>query len=89
MQATRLLLLTNTPGILDKNDKLLTGLGFDDIKKLIDDGTIAGGMLPKVSCAMEAIEKGVRVVQIIDGRVAHAVLLELFTDQGVGTLIRR
>jgi len=89
MQATRLLLLTNTPGILDKNDKLLTGLGFDDIEKLIDDGTIAGGMLPKVSCAMEAIEKGVRVVQIIDGRVAHAVLLELFTDQGVGTLIRR
>ena len=89
LQATRLLLLTNTPGILDKDDTLLTGLGFDDIEKLIDDGTIAGGMLPKVSCAMEAIEKGVRVVQIIDGRVAHAVLLELFTDQGVGTLIRR
>lgn len=88
LKATRLLLLTNTPGILDKQGDLLTGLGFDDIDRLVADGTIAGGMLPKVRCATDAIKQGVRVVQIIDGRVAHAVLLELFTDQGVGTLIR-
>ncbi len=88
LKATRLLLLTNTQGILDKQGKLLTGLGFDDIDRLVADGTIAGGMLPKVSCATDAIKQGVRVVQIIDGRVEHAVLLELFTDQGVGTLIR-
>ena len=89
LKATRLLLLTNTRGILDKSGTLLTGLGFADIEGLIADGTIAGGMLPKVRCATEAIEQGVRVVQIIDGTVEHAVLLELFTDQGVGTLIRR
>ena len=89
LKATRLLLLTNTRGILDKSGALLTGLGFADIEGLIADGTIAGGMLPKVRCATEAIEQGVRVVQIIDGTVEHAVLLELFTDQGVGTLIRR
>ncbi len=89
LKAARLLLLTNTQGILDKQGNLLTGLGFDDIDRLIADGTIAGGMLPKVRCATDAIDQGVRVVQIIDGRVEHAVLLELFTDQGVGTLIRQ
>ena len=88
LQAARLLLLTNTPGILNKDGDLLTGLGETDINQLIEDGTIAGGMLPKVQCAMDALRDWVRVVQIIDGRVEHAVLLELFTDQGVGTLIR-
>ncbi len=88
MQATRLLLLTNTPGILDKSGELLTGLTPGRVDELIADGTIAGGMLPKVSCALDAVDAGVGSVQIIDGRVEHAVLLELFTDQGVGTLIR-
>ena len=89
LKARRLLLLTNTRGILDKNDKLLTGLSPDDVKRYIEDGTIAGGMLPKVQCALDAVHAGVGSAQIIDGRVEHAVLLELFTDQGVGTLIRR
>ncbi len=88
LQATRLLLLTNTPGILDKHGELLTGLTPDQIDAYIADGTIHGGMLPKVSCALDAVKAGVESVQIIDGRVEHAVLLELFTDQGVGTLIR-
>ncbi len=88
LKATRLLLLTNTPGILNSQGELLTGLGENEINELISNGTIAGGMLPKVQCAMDALREGVRVVQIIDGRVEHAVLLELFTDQGVGTLIR-
>lgn len=89
MKARRLLLLTNTQGILDKNNHLLTGLSPEDVKGYIDDGTIAGGMLPKVQCALDAVHAGVGSAQIIDGRVEHAVLLELFTDQGVGTLIRR
>lgn len=89
LKAKRLLLLTNTRGILDKNDNLLTGLSPDDVKHYIEDGTIAGGMLPKVQCALDAVHAGVGSAQIIDGRVEHAVLLELFTDQGVGTLIRR
>ena len=88
LQATRLLLLTNTPGILDKNGKLLTGLVPAEVDSYIKDGTIQGGMLPKVQCALDAVHAGVGSVQIIDGRVEHAVLLELFTDQGVGTLIR-
>lgn len=88
LKATRLLLLTNTPGILDKQGKLLTGITPTQIASLIDDGTIQGGMLPKVQCALDAVAAGVGSVQIIDGRVEHAVLLELFTDQGVGTLIR-
>ena len=89
LKARRLLLLTNTRGILDKNDTLLTGLTPEDVKRYIDDGTIAGGMLPKVQCALDAVHSGVGSAQIIDGRVEHAVLLELFTDQGVGTLIRK
>jgi len=88
LQATRLLLLTNTPGILDKQGQLLTGITPTQIASLIADGTIQGGMLPKVQCALDAVAAGVGRVQIIDGRVEHAVLLELFTDQGVGTLIR-
>jgi len=88
LKATRLLLLTNTPGILDKQGNLLTGITPTQIASLIADGTIQGGMLPKVQCALDAVAAGVGSVQIIDGRVEHAVLLELFTDQGVGTLIR-
>lgn len=87
MNADKLLLLTNTPGILDKAGQLLSGLDRGRVAELIADGTIAGGMLPKVQCALEAVEGGVNAVQIIDGRVENAVLLELFTDSGVGTLI--
>jgi len=87
LKASRLLLLTNTPGILDKDGELLTGLTSSDIQTLIADGTLSGGMLPKVTCSTDAVASGVRSVVIIDGRVEHAVLLELFTDQGAGTLI--
>lgn len=87
LEAEKLLLLTNTSGILDKDEKLLTGLNLQDVQSLIDDETIYGGMLPKVECAVDTIRSGVKTAQIIDGRVAHAVLLELLTDAGVGTLI--
>jgi acetylglutamate kinase len=85
--AEKLILLTNTTGVLDKEGKLLTGLSAKDVEALIADGTIHGGMLPKVRCALDAVQGGVRSAHIIDGRVPHAVLLELLTDQGVGTLI--
>ena len=88
MRAEKLILLTNTPGILDKNGKLLTGLCAKEIDSLIADGTIEGGMLPKVRCALDAINSGVSTATIVDGRVDHAVLLEIFTDQGVGTQIK-
>ena len=87
LNASRLLLLTNTPGILDQSGELLTGLTPKDIAALIEEGTLYGGMLPKVQCSLDAVAAGVRSVVIIDGRVEHAVLLELFTDQGLGTLI--
>jgi len=87
LAAQNLLLLTNTPGILDENQQLLTGLTPADIQTLIKDGTLHGGMLPKVQCALDAVAAGVGSVVIIDGRVEHALLLELFTDQGLGTLI--
>ncbi len=86
--AEKLLLLTNTAGILDKNENILTGLKVDDVDKLKADGTIHGGMLPKVDCALDAVNSGVKTSHIIDGRVEHAVLLELLTDEGVGTLIK-
>ncbi len=86
--AEKLLLLTNTPGVLDKAGDTLTGLTLKDIDQLIADGTIAGGMLPKVDCATDAVKSGVKTAHIIDGRVAHSVLLELLTDEGVGTLIK-
>jgi acetylglutamate kinase len=89
LQAEKLILLTNTPGLLDKDGGLLTGLTADRVDELIGDGTIHGGMLPKIDCALEAVKSGVTSSHIIDGRVEHAVLLELFTDEGVGTLIRR
>jgi acetylglutamate kinase len=87
LNAEKLLLLTNTAGILDKENNLLTGLSIADIDLLIANGTIAGGMIPKTRCATDALKGGVSNVHIIDGRVEHAVLLELFTDQGVGTLL--
>ncbi len=89
LKAEKLLLLTNTPGILDKQNNLLTGLSISDISDLTADGTIAGGMIPKTQCATDALKGGVSSVHIIDGRVEHAVLLELFTNQGVGTLLER
>ncbi|MFO7809542.1 acetylglutamate kinase [Guyparkeria sp.] len=88
LEAEKLLLLTNIAGVLDTEGKLLTGLTAGDVEALIEDGTIYGGMLPKINFALDAVRGGVRTVQIIDGRVPHAVLLELLTDQGVGTLIR-
>lgn len=86
--AEKLLLLTNTVGILDKKDKLLTGLSAKQVDDYITDGTIHGGMLPKVNCALDAVKSGVKTSHIIDGRVEHAVLLELLTDEGVGTLLK-
>ena len=81
------MLLTNTPGILDANQSPLSGLSKKDVEGLIKDGTINEGMLPKVDCALSAVSGGVSSVQIIDGRVPHALLLEIFTDSGVGTQI--
>lgn len=89
LKAEKLMLLTNTAGILDQQGRLLTGLSISDIETLVADGTISGGMIPKTRCATEALKGGVNSVHIIDGRVEHAVLLELFTDQGVGTLLVR
>lgn len=87
LQAEKLILLTNTAGLLDKQGQLLTGLGINQVGKLIADGTIHSGMLPKIECALNAVKAGVKRAHIIDGRVSHATLLEIFTDQGVGTLI--
>ncbi len=87
LNAEKLILLTNTPGVLDKDGKLLTGLNASDIKNLLDNSVIAGGMIPKINCALDAVISGVNSSCIIDGRVAHAVLLELLTDKGAGTLI--
>jgi acetylglutamate kinase len=86
--AEKLILLTNTPGVLDKNGNLLTGLSAREIDALFADGTLSGGMLPKISSALDAARSGVKSVHIIDGRVEHALLLEVLTDEGVGTLIR-
>lgn len=88
LQAEKLMLLTDTPGVLDQSGALLTGLSAGKIKDLINDGTIHGGMLPKINCALDAVQSGVKTAHIIDGRVQHAVLLELLTDKGVGTLLK-
>ena len=88
MQAEKLMLLTNTDGLLDAEGNLLTGLDVTQVDALIKDGVIYGGMLPKINCALEAAQSGVNTVHIIDGRVQHVILLELFTDDGVGTIIR-
>ncbi|MFT4676168.1 MAG: acetylglutamate kinase [Patiriisocius sp.] len=87
LKAEKLMLLTDVEGIKDKSGQLLSSLTLSDVERLIDEGTISGGMLPKIRCAVEAVEQGVTSAQIIDGRVAHAVLLELLTDEGVGTMI--
>ncbi len=88
LNAEKLILLTNTPGVLDKNGELLTGLTPKQIDDLVADGTLSGGMLPKISSALDAARSGVKAVHIIDGRVEHALLLEVLTDEGVGTLIK-
>ncbi|BFM22231.1 acetylglutamate kinase [Gilvimarinus japonicus] len=87
LQAEKLMLLTNVAGLLDKEGKILTGLSTAQVDELIADGTIYGGMLPKIACALDAVKCGVTSAHIVDGRVSHAVLLEIFTDVGVGTLI--
>ncbi len=89
LKAEKLVVLTNTPGVLDKSGKLLTGLTAREIDDLFADGTISGGMLPKIGSALEAVKNGVNSCHIIDGRVEHAVLLEILTSEGVGTLIKR
>lgn len=88
LKAEKLVLLTNTPGVLNKEGKLLTGLTPKQIDGLVADGTLSGGMLPKISSALDAARSGVKSVHIIDGRVEHALLLEILTDEGVGTLIK-
>jgi len=88
LRAEKLILLTNTPGVLDKDGQLLTGLTPREVDALVSDGTLHGGMLPKIAAALDAARSGVNTVHIIDGRVENAVLLEVLTDQGVGTLIR-
>ena len=89
LNAEKLMLLTNTAGVLDQAGQVVTGLVSDEVRALIDDGTISGGMLPKVACALSAVNAGVNSAHIVDGRVPHSVLLEIFTDQGVGTQILR
>ena len=88
LHAEKLVLLTNTPGVLDEQGKLLTGVTPRQIDAMLAAGTLSGGMLPKIASALEAARAGVKSVHIIDGRVPHALLLEVLTDQGVGTLIR-
>ena len=89
LKAKRFLLLTDVPGVLDKNKKLIEKLSVAEVRNLIADGTISGGMIPKVETCLYALEQGVEGVVILDGKVPHAVLLELFTDHGAGTLIYR
>ena len=89
LKAEKLIVLTNTAGVLDKNGNLLTGLTARKVDELFADGTIHGGMLPKIGSALDAVKNGVNTCHIIDGRVEHALLLEILTDEGVGTLIKR
>jgi acetylglutamate kinase len=88
LKAEKLILLTNTPGVLDKAGNLLTGITPRDVDAMIADGTLSGGMLPKIGSALDAARSGVKSVHIIDGRVPNALLLEVLTDDGVGTLIK-
>ncbi|HPF60094.1 MAG TPA: acetylglutamate kinase [Candidatus Competibacteraceae bacterium] len=88
LNAEKLILLTDITGVLDQEGHLLTGLDARQVQALIDDGTIHGGMLPKIACALDAVRSGVKAAHILDGRIEHAVLVELFTDAGIGTLIR-
>jgi acetylglutamate kinase len=88
LKAEKLILMTNTPGVLDKKGQLITGLTAREIDGLFQDGTISGGMLPKISSALEAAKSGVQSVHVVDGRVPHCLLLEILTNQGIGTMIR-
>ena len=87
LNAEKLMLLTNVPGLLDEQGEVLTGLATEEVSRLIAEGVIAGGMLPKIRCALDAVKSGVTSAHIIDGRVPHAALLEIFTDEGIGALI--
>ena len=89
LQASKYLILTNTQGILDSNGSLIQSINTDGVKKLVEKGILSQGMLPKVNSALEAVTSGVEHVQIIDGTIDHSVILELFTDEGIGTMIRR
>ena len=89
MAAEKLIILTDVPGLQDKNGKLISNVTASKVSELINNGTITGGMLPKINCALTAVNSGVSNAQIIDGRVAHSVLLELLTDAGIGTMISR
>ena len=89
LQASKYLILTNTEGILDSNGSLIQSINTDGVKKLVEKGILSQGMLPKVNSALEAVTSGVEHVQIIDGTIDHSVILELFTDEGIGTMIRR
>jgi len=88
LMAEKLVLMTNTPGVLDDSGEVMTGLTATEVDSMVKSGAIHGGMLPKVSCALDAVKSGVRTAHIIDGRVEHALLLEVFSDEGVGTLIK-
>ena len=88
LKAEKLIMLTNIPGVLDKSGKLLTNLSAREIDELFADGTISGGMLPKISSALDAAKNGVTAVHIIDGRVPHSMLLEILSEQAYGTMIR-
>jgi acetylglutamate kinase len=87
LMAEKLVLMTNTAGVLDDNGNVMTGLSASEVDEMVKSGAIHGGMLPKVACALDAVKSGVRSAHIIDGRVEHALLLEIFSDEGVGTLI--
>ena len=89
LNATRLLMLTDVPGVLDRQKQLMPDLTLTQINELIADGTISGGMIPKVETCMEAVTQGVKGATILDGRVPHALLLELFTEGGIGTMIHK
>ena len=87
LRAEKLMLLTNVPGLLDAEGQILTGLSTSGVEQLIDTGVIHGGMLPKIRCALDAVQSGVTSAHIVDGRVAHAALLEIFSDEGIGSKI--
>jgi acetylglutamate kinase len=89
LQAEKLILLTDVEGVKDKSGKLLNTIDIAEVQGLIDDGTIVGGMIPKVTCCLDAVAAGVKKTHIIDGRMEHACLLEVFTDQGVGTAVAK
>ena len=89
MKAKRLLFLTDVPGVLDKNGQLISEMNIEQARALIADGTISGGMIPKVENCIDAINRGVEAAAILDGRVPHALLLEIFTEAGIGTMVKR